>query len=108
MQSEFGKLYSGGNNPKRMEELSSEISIQVKSKLSSVDEVIEVSKLLELDSESYFLMVWSENLLRLDRAIESGNYHGEPLPQARDLSEISNKVFIEAEKRCQKMSPEKL
>lgn len=106
MQSEFRKLDSEGNNPEKMKELSSEISILVKSKLSSVDEVIEVSKLLKLDSELYFLMVWSENLLRMDRAIESGNYRGEPLPQARDLGEIGNKVFTEAEERCKSPSPE--
>ncbi|MFA0834599.1 MAG: hypothetical protein ACC609_11395 [Methanobacterium formicicum] len=96
MQSEFHKLYSEVSDPERRKELSSKISIQVKSKLSSVDEVIEVSKLLGLDSELYFLMVWSENLLRLDRAIESGNYRGEPLPPARDLCEIANKIFNEA------------
>jgi hypothetical protein len=106
LQSEFRKLYSEGSDPEKMKELSSEISIQVKSKLSSVDEVIEVSKLLKLDSELYFLMVWSENLLRMDRAIESGNYHGEPLPQARDLGEIGNKVFTEAEEHYQNLSPE--
>ena len=106
IQSEFRKLCSEGSNPERMKELCSEISIQVKSKLSSVDEVIKVSKLLELDSELYFLMVWSENLLRMDRAIESGNYHGEPLPQARDLEEIGKKVFKKAEEHGQSPSPE--
>ncbi|WP_321421761.1 hypothetical protein [uncultured Methanobacterium sp.] len=68
--------------------------------------MIKVSKLLELDSELYFLMVWSENLLRMDRAIESGDYHGEPLPPARDLEEIGNKVFKKAEECSQSPSPE--
>ena len=106
MQSEFHKLYSEGSDPERMKNCLLRYSIPVKSKLSSVDEVIEVSKLLELDSELYFLMVWSENLLRLDRAIESGNYRGEPLPQARDLGEIGKKVFSEAEESCQSPSAE--
>ncbi len=104
MQSEFHKLYSEGCDPERRKELSQEISIQVKSKLSSVDEVIGVTELLGLDSELYFLMVWSENLLRMDRAIESGNYRGEPLPPAMDLGEIANKVFTEA-KNVAKSSP---
>ncbi|EKF86564.1 hypothetical protein [Methanobacterium formicicum] len=106
LQSEFRKLYSEGGDSERAEELSSEISVQVKNKISSVDEVIEVSKLLKLDSELYFLMVWSENLLRMDRAIESGNYRGEPLPLARDLGEIGNRILTEAEKRGQSPSPE--
>nr|WP_319372373.1 hypothetical protein [uncultured Methanobacterium sp.] len=106
MQSEFRKLDSEDSDPERMKNCLLRYSIQVKSKLSSVDEVIEVSKLLKLDSELYFLMVWSENLLRMDRAIDSGNYHGEPLPQARDLGEIGKKVFIEAEERCKSPSPE--
>ena len=90
----------------RIEELSGEISHQVKDKLTSMGEVLKASKVLGLDTESYHLTVWEENLLRIDKARESGDYDGEVLTEARDLADIGNRIFTVAEKCYGTTSPE--
>ncbi|EKQ50762.1 MAG: RecF/RecN/SMC N-terminal domain-containing protein [Methanobacterium sp. Maddingley MBC34] len=90
----------------RMKDLSAEISLQVKNKLSSIEEVIKASHLLGLDTESYHIMVWEENLLRIDKAIDTGNYRGKPLPPAKGLEEIGNRIFTVATKCYKTTSPE--
>lgn len=90
----------------RIEELSGEISHQVKDKLTSMGEVLKASKMLGLDTESHHLTVWEENLLRIDKARESGDYDGEVLTEARDLAEIGNRIFTLAEKCYGTTSPE--
>ena len=90
----------------RIEELSGEISHQVKDKLTSIGEVLKASKMLGLDTESHHLTVWEENFLRIDNALESGDYDGEVLTEARDLAEIGNRIFTLAEKFYGTTSPE--
>lgn len=90
----------------RMKNLSGEISSLVKSKLFSMQEVLKASHLLGLDTESYHILVWEENLLRIDKAIDSGNYGGETLPPAKGLEEIGNRIFTVATKCYKTTSPE--
>ncbi|MFA0847167.1 MAG: AAA family ATPase [Methanobacterium formicicum] len=90
----------------RIEKLSSELSYHVKDKLSSIGEVIKASKMLGLDTETYHIVVWEENLLRIDKSLDSCDYGGEGLPQVKDLDEIGNMIFTMAEERYQSTSPE--
>uniref|UniRef100_UPI002491BB5D chromosome segregation protein SMC n=1 Tax=Methanobacterium formicicum TaxID=2162 RepID=UPI002491BB5D len=90
----------------RIEKLSGEISHQVKDKLTSIGEVLKASRTLGLDTESFHLMVWEENLLGIDKSVESGDYGGEGLPKARDLAEIGNRIFTVAKEHYGATSPE--
>jgi hypothetical protein len=90
----------------RIRILSGEIlSSLVKSKLSVIGEALNASKVLELDTESYHLTVWEENLLRIDKAIDTDNYRGEPLPPAKGLEEIGNRIFTGGNKMLQNHIP---
>ncbi len=62
--------------------------------------------MLGLDTETYHLMVWEENLLRIEKVLDSDNYQGEPLSPAMDLQEIGNRIFKVADERYETTSPE--
>jgi DNA repair exonuclease SbcCD ATPase subunit len=100
------KLQKVREDIERLEELSTEISYQVKNKLSSISEVLKASRVLGLDTETYHLMVWEENLLRIEKVLDSDNYQGEPLPPAMDLQEIGNLIFKAADECYGTTSPE--
>ena len=100
------KLQKVREDIERLEELSTEISYQVKNKLSSISEVLKASRVLGLDTETYHLMVWEENLLRIEKVLDSDNYQGEPLSPAMDLQEIGNRIFKVADERYETTSPE--
>jgi DNA repair exonuclease SbcCD ATPase subunit len=85
----------------RIKEVSDEISELVKNKLSIIGEVLKASKLLELDQETYYLMVWEENLLRITASMDSDDYRGDSLPEAAPLGEVGNCIFTVATERYQ-------
>ena len=106
LSSKLANLQEVQKDLERYKELSAEISGKVKNKLITISEVLKASKLLGLDTERYHLSVWEENLLRIDKAMDLDNYHGEALPKSRDLEEIGIRIFTMAEERYQTTSPE--
>ncbi|MGC9517478.1 MAG: AAA family ATPase [Methanomicrobiales archaeon] len=90
----------------RIEELAGEISHQVKDKLKSIGEVLKATRKLGLETKSHQITFWEENLLRIDKALEKGDYSGEELPEAGDLREIGDLIFKMAEKHYGATSPE--
>lgn len=90
----------------RIEELAGEISNQVKYKLKSIGEVLKATRKLGLETKSHQITFWEENLLRIDKALEKGDYSGEELLEAGDLREIGDIIFKMAEKHYGATSPE--
>jgi len=77
----------------RMKELASELSDQVKNKLSSLVEVLKASSLLRLDREVSSLEVYKEDLERIDTSLDGDDYSGEPIPTFTDMEEVGAKIF---------------
>jgi len=77
----------------RMKELASELSDQVKNKLSSLVEVLKASSVLKLDRGVHALEVYKEDLERIDTSLDGDDYSGEPIPTFTDMEEVGAKIY---------------
>jgi len=91
---------------KRMNELQVNISLAVKTKLSSLVEVIKASLVLGLGQEASVFEVYKEDLERIDAALDVDDYRGESIPQFMDMKEVAGKIFQVAVDRYGSPSPE--
>ncbi|MGI6481949.1 MAG: AAA family ATPase [Methanobacterium sp.] len=90
----------------RMQELSGNISRAIKSKLSSLAQVIKDSSVLGLDQEVGVLKVYKDDLTTIDASLDRDEYGGESIPLLTDIEELGGKILQVAVDRYGEPSPE--